>query len=275
VVPPTWQISVKEGGTAWDCIQILGGLSIDQLRWIYSDYSDQKLEEAGWDPKSLKNSDFNSQTHLWSELDDRCHRVEIRIAGPDDLSGTYEYFLETVLSDHDNGETFDLNRPGFGYENSAVDEELVAYLNEFAESISYFGYSYYYANRGSLSPVAILNDEGSYVVPNPETIGDGSYHPLARRIFMNLYNNADSLSKTAPFMEFGLSNPHLVEATGYVAIPSEDVEEMKGRLLAVDGEAGGSSTLASSGGIGRLADSCYSFFVLMFGVCAPFVMTHF
>jgi phosphate transport system substrate-binding protein len=191
------------------------------------------------------------------------NKVEIRIAGADDLSGTYEYFLETVLKDHDNGETFDLNRPGFGYKNSAVDEELVAYLNEFAESIGYFGYSYYYANRGSLSSVAILNDEGDLVAPDPETIADGTYNPLARRIFMNLHTSEESLSKTVPFIEFGLSKPHLVEATGYVAIPSDSADEMKDRLLYA--ETAGSS---SSGVVAMLEYGCYFCFLLMLGATA-------
>lgn len=53
-------------GTAYDCLQILGGLSIDQLRWIYSNYSDTELLETGWDALSLKNSDNDPATHLWS-----------------------------------------------------------------------------------------------------------------------------------------------------------------------------------------------------------------
>ena len=226
-------VAVKELGPAWDCIHLLGGLSIDQLRWIYSDYTDSQLEGSGWDPKSLKNSDNNSQTHLWNELDERCPRIEIRIAGADDGSGTYEYFLESVLTDHANGETFDLNRPGFGYKNSAVDEELVAYINEFAESISYFGYSYYFANMDLLSAVAISNRDGKQVLPDPETIGNGLYNPLARRIFMNLYNERESLQHTAPFVEFGLSNAKLVETTGYVAIPISDIDVMSDRLRQV------------------------------------------
>lgn len=34
-----------------------------------------------WDPKSLKNNDFDSSTHLWSELDNRCAHDEIHLTG--------------------------------------------------------------------------------------------------------------------------------------------------------------------------------------------------
>jgi len=223
-------VAVQEGGAAWRCIQVLGGLTIDQLRWIYSSYNDLKLEELGWDPTSLKNSDRNSQTHLLSELDPRCERIEIRIAGADDQSGTYEYFLETILADHDNGETFDTARPGFGYENSDNDEALVAYLQEFGEAISYFGYSYYYANQDALAAIPIQNDSGAYILPTQETIGGGQYTPLARRIFMNVLNNESSLKDTVPFLKFGLSRPDLVDVTGYVPLPEPDIQIMFSRL---------------------------------------------
>jgi len=236
-------VAVKEGGAAWECVQILGGLTPDQLRWIYSDYTDSELEKTGWDPLSLKNSDRNSQTHLWSELDDTCERIEIRIAGADDRSGTYEYFLEAILVDHGNGETFDTSRPGFGYENSELDEVLVEYISEFAEAISYFGYSYYYANRASLSAVAIANSDGNYILPNAETIGDGTYNPLARRIYMNLYNDDASLERTSHFVEFALSNPATVAATGHVAIPEEDATEMLNRMKGVPEETSAGTSI--------------------------------
>ena len=241
-------VAVQEGGAAYQCIQLLGGLTVDQLRWIYSNYNDRDLVDSGWDQdSSLRNSDFNSQTHLWSELDSRCEHIEIRIAGADSLSGTYEYFLETVLTDFDNGETFDVDRPGFGYENSEDDERLVAYLQEFGEAISYFGYSYYYENSGSLSAVPVQNDAGDYVLPDPTTIGDGTYNPLARRIYMNLLNDEETLKNTVPFVKFGLQHPELVTHTGYVAIPESDIEIMMARLddAPFNPNSGGMSTTLS------------------------------
>jgi ABC-type phosphate transport system substrate-binding protein len=58
-------VAMAHAGPAVECIQILGGLSTDQLRWIFSNYNDKQLEETGWDAGSLKNSDSNSQTHKW------------------------------------------------------------------------------------------------------------------------------------------------------------------------------------------------------------------
>jgi len=43
---------------------------------------------------------------------------------------------------------------------------------------------------------------------------------------MNLLNEDDALDDTIPFVRFGLDNPQLVDATGYVAIPEEQAAEI-------------------------------------------------
>eukprot|EP00957_Ditylum_brightwellii_P043276 3279504-Ditylum_brightwellii.AAC.1 len=60
---------------------MIGGLTFDQIRWIYSSFSEAELVQGGWDPSSVKNSDNDPSTHLWSELDSRCAPVEIHITG--------------------------------------------------------------------------------------------------------------------------------------------------------------------------------------------------
>ena len=223
-------VATQVGGFADECIRTLGGLSIDQLRWIYSDYDEVKLEKTGWDPASLKNSDRDPKTHLFNELDPRCPRIEIRIAGADSESGTYEYFKQTVLKDHDNGESFDVNRPIFGYRNSEDDEVLVDYVQTCPEAISFFGYAYYFEHKDSLAAVPIENDEGTFVVPTEDTISDGTYNPLARPIFMNLLNNDEALEATVPFVKFGLKQRELVSSTGFVPISRSSTTEMIARI---------------------------------------------
>mmetsp|Transcript_13601 Transcript_13601/g.37457 ORF Transcript_13601/g.37457 Transcript_13601/m.37457 type:complete len:265 (-) Transcript_13601:194-988(-) len=190
-----------------------------------------RLEATGWDSNTaIPHSDWSSNTHTWSELHPDCERVEIRIAGTEIDSGTYEQFQRQVLTDYRNGETFDTERPVYGYFNSPEYDELVEYLQEHGEAISYFAHVFYFANSGTLSPVPIMNSEGVYVEPTDKTIADGSYTPLSRRIFMNLYNDAESLSNTAPFMLFGMNHPELLEATGYVGLPDDEHELMIERV---------------------------------------------
>eukprot|EP00977_Amphora_coffeiformis_P003738 scaffold742_cov165-Amphora_coffeaeformis.AAC.14 len=220
-------VAVKTGGIASRCIELLGGLSLSQLRWIFSSYSDEKLQETGWDATAVPYSDGDSNTHLWSELDSRCDALEIRISGPDDLSGTYEYFAETVLTDLEEGETFGYDRD-LGYFNSAVDELLIKYVTENEEAITYFGYAYYAEYTDRLHAVPIENSQGDMVRPGDNSIRDGSYEPLSRSIYMNLLNDKQTLQHTVPFLEFGLASDDLVAVTGYLATPNKD--EMQRRL---------------------------------------------
>ncbi len=231
-------VVVKKGGAAETCISGLpgGGLSVDQARWIWSDYTAAELTASGWDSSALANSDNDDSTHLWSELDASCPASEIKISGADSESGTYEFFMDAMLSDAGNGETFDLNRPD-GYTNSAEDEVVVNYLESNADSIGYFGYAYYKANQDKLTAIAIENSDGDYVAPSPHSVADGSYNPLGRFIYMNLHNDAQSLQKTAPFLAFGLSasGAALVENVGYVPMTPTLVTVMLSRAGADGG----------------------------------------
>ena len=216
-------IAAAKNGTAAKCLEQVGGLTTDQLRWIYTNYGPDDLLATGWDASSITNSDGDENTHLWSEIDARCEATEIIIAGPDPLSGTFEYFLETILIDLDNGETFDPNRPK-GYFNSTSDEDIVKYTEDDGAVVAFFGYAYFLKDSALLYAVPIKNDEGIFVVPTPETVSDGTYNPFSRRLFMNLLNEADSLDNTRPFIQFGfsLNGTALVSSTGYVAIDESE-----------------------------------------------------
>lgn len=246
-------VATRIEGNAASCLDIIGGLTLDQLRWMYSSYTAGQLEKSGWDPASLSNSDSNDATHLWSELDSRCPAAEILIAGADDESGTYEYFLETVLTDHENGEKFATQRPN-SYHDSPIDEDLVDFVIANDGAISYFGYAYYFANQNKLRAVAIENGAGARVRPNEATVSDGTYEPLARRIYMNLYEDEDSLEATVPLLKFGFSNAgrKLVAATGYVSVSSAvtsanlaTIQLAQNRAMKNAGSTGNKSGLSS------------------------------
>jgi phosphate transport system substrate-binding protein len=224
-------VAVLQNGTAAQCIERLGGLSTDQLRWIFTSYGSDQLLATGWDSSSLPNSDGDDSTHLWSELDSGCAPIDIKIAGPDPESGTFEYFLQTILVDLSSGETYDPNRPG-GYFNSTDDEVVVKYTEADGDVVAFFGYAYFLKDESLLYAVPIMNDEGDYVVPTHNTVSDGTYNPLSRRIYMNLLNDADSLGNTLPFLRFcySVNGTVLVDDTGYVPIDESERELLLARF---------------------------------------------
>lgn len=116
-----------------------------------------------------------------------------------------------------------------------------------------FSYSYYYANQDTLFAAPIQNGSGSYITPNTKTVGDGSYEPLARRIYMNLNIEEKSLEATVPFVRFGMSDEgeKLVSATGYVPIPSQmSVDNVERVSTALEGDSSDGGGLGTGAIIG-------------------------
>jgi phosphate transport system substrate-binding protein len=242
-------VVVKRGGDADKCIAAMGGLSVAQLRWIYSDWSESDLAnhaEGGLDMSSVTPSNDNDGVREWSDLSDSadCADSAIKLWGADSDSGTYEYFGETVFckncfagkSGYDS-EGFDNSRDG-GYQNSADDNVIVEGVSGDGMAIGYFGYAYYEENAAVLNVVAISGDEvggGStdypYVTPSSETVASGEYAPLARPIFMNVDNSAWDL--VLPFMQYGFYKhvgSDLVAEVGYVALTGDNLATMKHRI---------------------------------------------
>jgi len=155
------------------------------------------------------------------------------------------------LTDQSNGETFASHRV-VNYDGRSIISELVLYLQQQDTAISYFGYAYYYANRDNLLSVAVQNEHNEFVAPTETTIGDGSYNPLARAIYMNVRNDdKGSLENTVPFISFGLQTLALVATTGFVAIAEKDAQMWIERLEAApygqDENSGGPSAGAIAG----------------------------
>lgn len=209
----------QEGGDASECLEMLGedGLSADQLRWIFSSYTEEELIATGWDPDSIL-SDGDDSTHYWSELHKDCVPHPIIIASPNDASGTYEFFEEAIITDASQGETirYDYMAEGHGEVTEVLDA-----LEEDEDAIGFVGYPFYALSKGKFAvPI-------NGVEPTEENISEGEYSTLGRQIYMNLRLDSDDAKDTIPYIHFGL-NAGTVE--GYVPLSEDQMEEMEGRL---------------------------------------------
>ena len=238
-------VVVKKGGAADQCISSMGGLSMAQLRWVFTDWSEEDLanhEKGGLDMNSTTPSNDGDGVREWSDLDDSsaCLDNEIKLWGADSDSGTYEYFGEQVFCKNcfadaePVAEGFDTVR---GYQNSADDNQIVNGINSDENAIGYFGYAYYEENSNTLSVAAIANndthgvqDAGNAVTPETSTVADGSYAPLSRFIYMNVNNNDWDLVRD--FITYGYSDEGMdhVSDVGYVALPATMNAEMVSRI---------------------------------------------
>lgn len=225
-------ITTLRGSPTDDCIQQLGGLSRDQLRWIFSSYSDNELLATGLDANSIPNSDGDPSTRHWCELLDHpsCVCREILIAGSPDGTQPHQYFGQFTFAEFDKGETFDQTK----YFSSASDFDVIQYLDDTGDAIAYFRVPVYNSNNMVLSSAPILADNGIFVPPNGSTLQTGDY-PYSRRVFMNvIVSDASSYRASQPFIRFGYSplGLALVSSTGLVPIPEDEVPELLSRVSA-------------------------------------------
>jgi ABC-type phosphate transport system substrate-binding protein len=230
-------IAAVNGGLASQCFRAMEGkgLTIDQLRWLFSNYSASQLISSGWDQNAVPFTDNTEFTHFWSEFtkSPSCPKLEIRLSSPGSLSGTFDFFREQVLPGI--GEGLATNRP-FGVFQSEIDEELVGFVESnydegYGNAISYFGFSYFVAEGTSLYGVPIrAKGATEYYFPNYDNIEAGVYKPFSRRIYMNVHDGSNAAA--GPFISFGFSQEGiiLIKALGFVPPPQTELPSILARI---------------------------------------------
>ena len=176
-----------------------------QNNWV-SEMSEEELKKL-WE--------HDSAIKKWSDINPLYPGIDIKLYGPDQDSGTYDYFIESILG-HDNK-----IRPD--YSPASDDNQLVQGVEGDRGAIGYFGYAYYLAQKDKLKAIKING-----VPPTEEDIRDGKYKPLSRPLY--IYINKKSLKekpKVKPFVLFYLQNASkLVKEEGYVPMKSYSEMEM-------------------------------------------------
>lgn len=159
----------------------------------------------------------------WSDLDPSWPEEPVELYGPGADSGTFDFFNEEIL-----GEDV---APRTDYNPSEDDNVLVEGVAGSPNALGYFGFAYYEANQDSLRLVPIDAGDGP-VEPSVETIGDGSYAPLSRPLYV--YVNAEALQSDPAIQEFlryylSISG-ELATDVGYVSLPAELELEQQAKL---------------------------------------------
>lgn len=162
----------------------------------------------------------------WADLNPDWPAETINLYGPGTDSGTFDYFVEVILDEDAIREDFT---------PSEDDNVLVEGVSGDANGLGYFGVAYYQENQDILNAVAIDSGDGNCVEPTPEAIGDGTYTPLSRPLFV--YANAASFERpeVQEFLRFYLAEAGVLAAdVGYVASPEEvyaaDIESLESAL---------------------------------------------
>ena len=175
--------------------------------WI-SQMTDEELKKL-WE--------HDSKIKKWNDINPNYPNIDIKLYGPDQDSGTYDYFIEEILG-HDNKIRAD-------YSPASDDNQLVHGVEGDRGAIGYFGYAYYLAQKDKLKAMDING-----VSPTDENIMEGKYKPLSRPLY--IYVNKKSLIEKPLVKSFVLfyfqKANQLVKEEGYVPLKNyEEIEKLK------------------------------------------------
>ena len=93
-------------------------------------------------------------------------------------------------------------------------------------ALGFFGFAYYDENRERLKVVPIDDEDDSNgseaIVPSQETVGDGTYQPLSRPVFIYVRAEAAERPEIDRFVEFYLTEgAPLVREVGYIPLQEQ------------------------------------------------------
>src|SRR5215210_932114 len=162
--------------------------------------------------------------NTWADLNPDYPADTISLYGPGTDSGTFDFFVETILGEDEIREDFT---------PSEDDNVLVEGVAGDVNALGYFGLAYYEANQDVLNAVAIDNGDDNCVTPSPETVQDGTYAPLSRPLYVYVKDESLQRPEVQEFIRFYLNEaPTLAAEVGYVASPDETYTKDKVRLEA-------------------------------------------
>ena len=143
----------------------------------------------------------------WKEINPSWPSEVIKLYGPDQDSGTFDYFVEEILGKD--------GQIRIDYSPSSDDNQLVQGVEGDKGSLGFFGYAYYIEQKDKLNAIAVNG-----IKPTDETVKTGKYKPLSRPLY--IYVNKKSLKEkpeVRAFVEYYLKNASkAVKLTGYVPL---------------------------------------------------------
>lgn len=159
----------------------------------------------------------------WSDVRSDFPNEPIKVYGPNENHGTYEFFVEEILNKQDLVEGANLQQ-----EYST----LVELVSKDKHAIGFFGFGYYVNNQDKLKAVNIDFGNGP-VEPSLDTIAeDGEYAPFTRAVFSYLnVNHAKEKPEVKNYAIYTMENAAEVAAeTGFAPIPEEELQQVVAEL---------------------------------------------
>jgi len=169
-----------------------------------------------WAPEAQKT------IMTWSQLREGWPDRPIALFGAGVDSGTYDYFTEAIVGKEHSSRG--------DYTSSEDDNVIVRGVASDPGALGFFGFAYYEENKDKLRALPVDGGKGP-VAPSVATIGDGSYFPLSRPLFLYVSKKAMERPEMQAFMAFYLEKAAAFSLeVGYIPLPDEAYPLAKTRL---------------------------------------------
>lgn len=166
----------------------------------------------------------------WSDVDPAWPDREIKLFGPTDASGTFDYFTGAILGEEGRSRT--------DYQATEQDNTILTGVEKNEYAMGYLGFAYYRGNRDAAKALAVDDGDGC-TAPSLDTAKSGAYAPLSRPLFTYVAKSALAADHVAAFAEFWVehstSREIVTDAVGYVPnAEDERAAEMRRLRRAID-----------------------------------------
>lgn len=213
-------IEAVELTVAYDGITIIVNKDNDFVDYLTTD----ELKKI-WEP--------DSKVKTWADVRAGWPDKPIKLYGPSTDHGTFEFFTEKIVGTAMSSRT--------DYSPAGDYNILVQGVSGDKYSLGYLGYAYYIENTDKLKdvPVAQVVKDGSgnvtevktAVSANMDTIGDGSYKPLGREIWIYVSNKSLEKPQVAAFVKYYMEHAaEFSKEAGYIPLPADYAKKEQDEL---------------------------------------------
>jgi phosphate transport system substrate-binding protein len=182
---------------------------------------------------------FGASTTIknWSDLDASFPNEEILFFIPDPDSGTRDFMTEVVAGVKEGEEDL---RSDAQTTFSSDDNVLLNGIANEKNALGFFGYAYYVNNVDKVKAVPVVNKAGAAVLPEDQTVSDGTYNPLSRPLYIYANNKAlVEKPQVAAFVEYYFAPEGaqaIMASVGYSLPPAGTFEANIARMNGILGK---------------------------------------
>lgn len=157
----------------------------------------------------------------WNDIRPEWPDRPLRLFGAGVSSGTYDYFTAAIVG------TEHASRGDFT--SSEDDNVLVQGIARDVNGLGFFGFAYYEENSAVIRAIGIDDEDDSNgegpIMPSAETIGNSTYQPLSRAIFIYVREDRVASEEMTALLDFYLNEGRpLMREVGYISLQDSSYE---------------------------------------------------